>query len=166
MLLAAGNAPDGETYSQKAISGLRHAITELGLKGILLASKYDGVFLGDGAYDPFFASAEELRVPVIIHPAVEPVEAPFIPRKNIATYSGFLNDQRTTLLDLVMSGVYEKYSNLSIIATHLGGGLPDESGSLRNLVAAIPCRSLVCKPRRRQGAASQPNQSLFMHDLL
>jgi predicted TIM-barrel fold metal-dependent hydrolase len=77
VLLAAGNAPDGETYSQKVISGLRHTITELGLKRILLASNYDGVFLGDGAYDSFSASAEELRVPVIIHPAVEPVEAPF-----------------------------------------------------------------------------------------
>lgn len=138
MLLAAGNAPDGETYSQKVISGLRHTITELGLKRILLASNYDGVFLGDGAYDSFSASAEELRVPVIIHPAVEPVEAPFIPRENIATYSGFLNDQRTTLLDLVMSGVYEKYSNLSITATHLGGGLLTSLGRFEILSQRFP----------------------------
>lgn len=61
----------------------------MGLKGILLASNYDGVFLGDGAYDSFFALAEELRVPVIIHPAVEPVEAPFIPRKILQPTLGF-----------------------------------------------------------------------------
>lgn len=138
VLLAAGNAPDGEPYSQKAISGLRHAITELGLKGILLASNYDGVFLGDAAYDLYFSLAEELKVPIIIHPAVEPVEAPFIQRKNIATYSGFLNDQRTTLLDLVMSGVYEKYPNLTIIATHLGGGILTSLGRFKALSARFP----------------------------
>lgn len=138
VLLAAGNALDGEPYSQKAISHLRHAITELGLKGILLASNYDGVFLGDAVYDPYFRLAEELEVPIIIHPAVEPVEAPFIRRKNIATYSGFLNDQRTTLLDLVMSGVYEKYPKLTIIATHLGGGILTGLGRFRALSARFP----------------------------
>lgn len=95
-------------------------------------------FLAMAPMIPFFALAEELSVPVIIHPAVEPVEAPFIPRKNIATYSGFLNDQRTTLLDLVMSGVYEKYPSLTIIATHLGGGILTSLGRFEILSKRFP----------------------------
>ncbi|KAF7587364.1 hypothetical protein BBP40_007352 [Aspergillus hancockii] len=141
VLLAAGKAVDGELYSQKAISDLRYAITELGLKGILLASNYNGVFLGDAAYDPYFSLAEELNVCVIIHPAVDPVEGPFIPRKNIATYTGFLNDQRTTLLDVAMSGVYEKYPKLTIIATHLGGGILTSLGRFKALSARFPDES-------------------------
>lgn len=137
----AGNAPDGEPYSQKAISIVRYAIVDLGLKAVFMASNYDGVFLGDAAFDPYFALAEELKVPVIIHPAVEPVEAPFIPRKNISTYSGFLNDQRTALLDLVLSGVYEKYPDITIIATHLGGGILTSLGRFDALSVRFPADS-------------------------
>ncbi|KAJ5578806.1 uncharacterized protein N7459_007770 [Penicillium hispanicum] len=138
ILATAGVAADGHSYTQKALSGLHRAITDLGLKGIMFASNYNGIFLGDAVYDPYFALAEELNVPVIIHPAVEPVETPFVSRKNIPTYSGFLNDQRTTLLDLILSGVYEKFPNITIIATHLGGGILTSLGRFRALSKRFP----------------------------
>ncbi|OJJ78147.1 hypothetical protein ASPBRDRAFT_191399 [Aspergillus brasiliensis CBS 101740] len=141
VLSASGNAPDGEPYMDKAIRALKHAILEQGLRGILIASNYEGVYLGDEAYNRIFALAEELNVPIIIHPAVNPVEAPFVPRKNIPTYSGYLNDQRTSLLDLVMSGVYEKHPNLTIIATHLGGGILTSLGRFEILSKRFPADS-------------------------
>ncbi|PYH88400.1 amidohydrolase 2 [Aspergillus ellipticus CBS 707.79] len=138
VLAAAGLAPDNEPYTQKALAHLRHALTTLNLRGLMFASNYNGIFLGDPSYDPYFALVADLNVPVIIHPAVEPVETPHIARKNIPTYSGFLNDQRTALLDLVLSGVYEKYPNLIIIATHLGGGILTSLGRFRELAKRFP----------------------------
>ncbi|PWY81987.1 amidohydrolase 2 [Aspergillus heteromorphus CBS 117.55] len=132
------NTPNGTCYTQQALTSLRRAITDLGLKGLMFASNYNGVFLGDASYDPYFALAEELNIPVIIHPAVEPVETPHIARKNIPTYSGFLNDQRTTLLDLVLSGLYEKFPSLTIIATHLGGGILSSLGRFGALSKRFP----------------------------
>ncbi|PVH68952.1 hypothetical protein DL98DRAFT_522440 [Cadophora sp. DSE1049] len=137
-LATVGLATDGKTFIEKAIAGLRHSITNLGLKGVLFASNYDGVFLGDAAFDPYFALAEELGVPIIIHPAIDPVDGNFVRRKNIPTYSGFLNDQRTALLDLVMAGTYEKYPKLTIIATHLGGGILTSLGRFKALSGRFP----------------------------
>lgn len=74
---------------------------------------YDGVFLGDNAYDQSFVLAEELGIPIIIHPVIDPFDREFISRKNIPTYYGFLNDQRTALFDLVMAGTLEKYPSLT-----------------------------------------------------
>ena len=116
-------AREGSEVAEKGLCLLRKAITRLGLKGVLMASNYDNVFLGDELFDPYFSLAEHLSIPVIIHPAVRPVEDQFVPRKNIGGLSGFLNDQRTALLDLAMAGVLEKYPCLKIIATHLGGGI-------------------------------------------
>jgi predicted TIM-barrel fold metal-dependent hydrolase len=134
-LAKAGLAPDNESFTDKGVRGLRRAITEMGLKAVLFASNYDGIFLGDAAFEPYFAVVEELGIPIIIHPAIDPVEGDFIRRKNIPTYSGFLNDQRTTLLDLVMSGVFEKYPRITIIATHLGGGILTSLGRFKALSA-------------------------------
>ena len=138
ILAKAGIASDGETFARKGIDGIRRAIVHLGLKGMLFASSYGGVFLGDASFDPYFALAEELGVPIIVHPALDPVEASFVPRKNIPSYSGFLNDQRTALLDLVMAGIYEKYPKLIIIATHLGGGILTSLGRFKVLSKRFP----------------------------
>ena len=122
-LAKAGLAEDGESFAAKGVNRLRRAISELGLKGIFLASSYEVTFLGDSTFDPYCALAEELDVPIIIHPAVDPVEGEFIRRKNIPTYSGYLNDQRTSILDLVFAGTSEKYPRITLIATQLGGGI-------------------------------------------
>ncbi|KAF4637704.1 hypothetical protein G7Y89_g385 [Cudoniella acicularis] len=42
---------------------------------------------------------------------------------SLLTCSGYLNDQRTTLLNFVMSGICEKYHQLKTIATYLCGGI-------------------------------------------
>ena len=89
----------------------------------MVFSNYDDVLLGAPAFEPYFAAADELGILVIIHPAVTPVDLPFVPRKNIPTFSGYLNDQRSTLLDLVTAGVLENHPDLTIVATHLGGGI-------------------------------------------
>lgn len=137
-LAKAGVAEDGETFAAKGVNAVRIAITELGLKGIFFASSYEGTFLGDSSFDPYLALAEELDVPVIIHPAVDPVEGEFIRRKNLPTYSGYLNDQRTSLLDLVFAGTFEKYPRITIIATHLGGGVLTSLGRFKALTNRFP----------------------------
>jgi hypothetical protein len=82
--------------------------------------------------------AEEPSVPVIIHPAVDHIEGEFIRCKNIPTYSGYLSDQGTALLNLVMAGTFEKYPKLTIIATHLGGSILMIFGCFKALSNRFP----------------------------
>ncbi|KAH8593862.1 hypothetical protein B0O99DRAFT_713259 [Bisporella sp. PMI_857] len=137
--LAKQDAANGTTkYAQQGVQVLRRAITELGLKGVLFASNYENVFLGDPSFQPYFALAAELNIPVLVHPAVQPVEQPFINRKNIPAYTGYLDDQRTTLLDLIMAGTLENYPYLKLIVTHLAGGVLTSLGRLRHLMGIWP----------------------------
>jgi predicted TIM-barrel fold metal-dependent hydrolase len=137
-LARAGTAEDGAAWADKGVAVLRRAVTELGFTSVMFYSNYNDVLLGDAAFEPYFAAADELGVPVIIHPAVTPVDLPFVPRKNIPTFSGYLNDQRSTLLDLVTAGVLENHPDLTIIATHLGGGILTSLGRFEQLSARFP----------------------------
>lgn len=134
-------AQAGYDFVKQGLEVFRRAIVDHHLKGVLFASNYDNMFLGDPVFDPYFQLADELAVPIIIHPAVQPVEEQFIPRKNIGALSGFLNDQRTTLVDLVLAGVLEKYPNLKIIATHLGGGILTSLGRFDVVQKLFPAES-------------------------
>lgn len=131
-------AQAGPEFVKQGVDSIRAAVFERGLQGFLLASNYDGVFLGDPSFEPYFELAAQLHVPVIIHPAVHPVEERCINYKNIGGLSGFLNDQRTTLLDLAMAGILEKYPDLVIIATHLGGGILTSLGRFAVCSAQFP----------------------------
>ncbi|WP_324695167.1 amidohydrolase family protein [Novosphingobium sp. RL4] len=137
-LAAAGSAPDGNTWLEKALLSLRIAIEEQGLRGIMASSHYDGTFLGASMFEPFFGLAEELRAPFIIHPAVTSAETALVPRKLIPIDSGYLNDQRTALLDIVKAGILERHPDLTIIATHLGGGILTSLGRFDQLANRFP----------------------------
>ena len=128
----------GSDAVKQGLDVMRRAIVDLGLKGVFLASNYNNLYLGNASFDAFFELAESLKTVVIIHPAVNPVEEQFIPWKNIGALSGFLNDQRTTLLDLVMAGVLEKFPRLTVIATHMGGGILTSLGRFSVVGARFP----------------------------
>ncbi|AMM21570.1 hypothetical protein AX769_17265 [Frondihabitans sp. PAMC 28766] len=137
-LVRAGTAPDGQLWSDKGVGAMRRAIDELGLAAVIFMSNYGGVLLGDPAFEPYFAAADELGIPVVIHPSWEPVEFSAVPRKNIPTFSGYLDDQRTTLLDIVKAGVLENHPDLTIVATHLGGGILTSLGRFEQLSLRFP----------------------------
>ncbi|MFT4306204.1 MAG: amidohydrolase family protein [Microbacterium sp.] len=137
-LLATPDEPRHGGLIDAALEATSTAITQLGLHGIMASAHYDGVFLGDPVYEPFFGLAESLQVPVIIHPAITASDVQLVPRKNIPTDAGFLNDQRTTLLDLVKAGVLERHPELALIATHLGGGILTSLGRFEQLDLRFP----------------------------
>ncbi|KAK2603974.1 hypothetical protein QQS21_003810 [Conoideocrella luteorostrata] len=146
-LAKAGLASDGVAYTAKGVNIVRRAITELGFKAIMVASNYDDVFLGDASFDPYFSLAHELAVPIIIHPAVKPVGSSSMSKQNIGAYAGYLNDQRATLLAMVMSGTLDRYPNLTIIATHLGGGILTSLGRFEVLQDRFPRDTEYVSPR-------------------
>ena len=51
---------------------MERAVRELGLKGIVVASRVNETELGDASLRPFWRRAEALGVPIFIHPAGNP----------------------------------------------------------------------------------------------
>ena len=90
-----------------------------------------GEFFDLPKYWPVFTKAEELDVPIYLHPGV--------PDKRVsdAYYEDYTDEfkvfktagwgfgvEMSTLVRMVLSGIFEKHPNLKIILGHLGEGLP------------------------------------------
>ena len=125
---AALPTPDPEAAADE----LSRTINELGFKGAMVHGLTNGEFLDEKKYWPVFKRAQELDVPIYIHPA--------FPDKTVTdryygTYAkdfpwilsagwGFTVEAATQGVRLVLSGVFDEYPDLKIIMGHLGEGLP------------------------------------------
>ncbi len=86
----------------------------------------DGHYLDEAQFDPFWAKAEELQVPVYLHPADPPQQyASYGPYRELtrATW-GWGVETATHALRLVFGGVFDRFPQALLILGHLGETLP------------------------------------------
>lgn len=108
-----------------AVLELERAVKELGLKGWKTHSNFGDSYLDDKRYWPILAKAEELDVPIYLHPAGPMIE-------ELRTYGlalagaafGFGIETATAMVRLVLSGAFDAFPKLKIILGHYGEGLP------------------------------------------
>jgi predicted TIM-barrel fold metal-dependent hydrolase len=108
-----------------AAAELERAVRELGLKGVKTHSNFGDSFIDDARYRPVLAKAEELGVPIYLHPA-----APMI--AELRTYGlalagaafGFGVETATAMMRLILSGAFDEFPRLKIILGHYGETLP------------------------------------------
>ncbi len=113
--------PDG------AARELERAVKQLGLKGALINSHTRGEFLDEPKFWVIFEKAQELDVPVYIHPRVPAPDmvGPFQKYFGLeAAAFGFPIDASLHALRLILSGVFDDYPRLRIVLGHMGEGLP------------------------------------------
>jgi len=114
-----------------ALAEMDRAISELGLRGIVLYSHIGGGPVDDLAYDPIYGRAVELGIPVVLHPCVSAWA------KEIKDYSmipmvGLMVDHSFAMLRLILGGVMERHPGLKILQPHCGGILPYLWGRIRH----------------------------------
>lgn len=114
-------------HTAKAASDeLTRAVRELGFKGALVNGHTLGTYYDDRAYDPFWATMQELDVPLYLHPTdafVTPRVLDGHPELTGATW-GWGIETGSHALRLLFSGVFDRFPNLKIILGHMGEGLP------------------------------------------
>ena len=118
-------------YPELAAAQLEYAVNELGLRGASVGGHVNGEAASNSRFDPFWAKAAELNVPVFMHPdnADQWVNA------EIFTGAGSLpniigNPLETTifLAKLIFEGVFDRFPNLKVVGSHGGGYLPSYLG--------------------------------------
>lgn len=128
-----------------AADELRRAVG-LGLKGALVNGIADGRFLDDPVYADVLATAEELGVPIYVHPGVPPAavrEAYYSgiePRIDaiLATAAwGWHAETAVHVLRLIASGVFDRHPGLDIVIGHMGEMLPPMAGRVEMLLGAV-----------------------------
>jgi aminocarboxymuconate-semialdehyde decarboxylase len=123
-LLGLGSVPMQDTAL--AIKEMERATGALGLKGIVVASRVQDTELGDATLRPFWRRAEELGVPIFIHPAGNP-------DRRLAKHSMLISlgqplEEAYAQCSLIYDGVMDECPRLKIAFAHGGGFIPYYTG--------------------------------------
>ncbi|MDA1097254.1 MAG: amidohydrolase family protein [Chloroflexi bacterium] len=113
----------------QSVRELDRAVNQLGLRSAMITSNVAGKALDSEDLWPVYARAEQLGVPLMIHPSW-PVMAEHLQGWNMAVNLGFLFDSTAAMMRLILSGVMERYPNLTFILCHLGSTIPYVIGRL------------------------------------
>ena len=106
---------------------IERAVKILHLKGAILCGHIHGEFLDNQKYWPIFEMAQKLDVPIYIHPFMlsSDMIKPYLGYPGLAAAMlGFSAQTSLHAMRLILSGVFDKYTNLKIILGHLGEALP------------------------------------------
>lgn len=107
----------------RSVRELKYAVNELGLRGVTIPSNIRTRDLGEPRFRKFWAKAEELDVPVFIHPRG------FTHDDRLRKYFlwntvGQPLEEALVMASLVYEGVMDDYPNLKVVVAHGGGYLP------------------------------------------
>lgn len=114
-----------EGFNDATLKEMRRAIKSLGLKGLSVPSNIVGKPLDTPEFEPFWAEAVALDIPVYIHPKnpAKMIDRSYEADYDLAHQFGWPFETTLALARLVFSGIMERYPKLKIINHHLGGGM-------------------------------------------
>ena len=129
----------------RAAEELRYAIQELSLHGALVNDHTHGRYLDDPEYDVLWATLQELKVPLYIHPNAIPAQ-----KLHVLTGYEYLSggsygwsvSVAGHALRLIYGGVFDRFPGVTVILGHMGEFLPFQTSRLdsrhANLTLANP----------------------------
>lgn len=147
---------------QKAADELERTVKEFGFKGAVIHGHSRGRYLDDRFFWPVLERAQDLGIPIYLHPAVPPepvIKASYVgnfPREVTPLLSsggwGWHIDTAVHVLRIILSAVFDTYPKLQLIVGHLGEALPF---MMPRIERAIPTE--VTKLNRPIGAYLREN---------
>lgn len=106
-----------------SLDEMERAARDLKLRGVVLYSHVQGKPVDSPEFEPFFARAEALGLPVVLHPTT-PTWGGVLQDYSMIPMIGFMIDTSIAMLRLILSGVMERFPALTIVHPHAGGVLP------------------------------------------
>ncbi len=120
-----------------AAAELRHAVRELGMVGVEIATTVAGTDLVSAELDPFWAAAADLRVVVLLHP-MDPLPGIDLRRHFLHNMVGRPAETTIAIGRLVMAGVFDRHPGLVMCVVHGGGFLPYQIGRMQRGWETMP----------------------------
>ncbi len=113
-----------------AVSVLDRAMTELGMKGVEIATNIDGRYPDrwDGL-DDFWAAASDIGAFVLLHP-MRPLGGVDLDSLFLENMVGRPAESTISLAGLILTGVLERFPGLRLCVVHGGGFAPFQIGRL------------------------------------
>ena len=111
-----------------ALAELDRCVNQLHLKVANVSSSYNGVYVGDPIYHPFWAQIERYGITTWIHP--EGVGDPWFQNYALWNSLGQSIEETKCMTSLVYEGVMTKFPALKVVMAHGGGYFPHYMGRL------------------------------------
>jgi 2,3-dihydroxybenzoate decarboxylase len=110
-----------------AAEELERAVTQLGFKGALVNGHTNGEYLDERKYWGVWERAEQLGVPIYLHPADSPADQMKIyqgyPGLRSATWNWTV-ETATHALRIICSGIFDAFPGAIMLLGHMGEALP------------------------------------------
>lgn len=106
-----------------AAKELERAVNDLGLAGAMIFSNLGETTLDAPGLWPVYEAAEALGAPLLIHP-VAPHPVGHYADNRLVPLLGFPFDVTLAAARLVLSGTIDRFPNLTLVLSQLGGALP------------------------------------------
>lgn len=114
---------------QDAADEMERAVRELGMKGVIIESHARNEYLDNKKYWCIFERAEQLDVPLFLHPEVPSTS---IVKGFADDYGfelagpphGYAADLALHTMRLIYSGLFDQFPKLNMVLGHMGEGLP------------------------------------------
>ncbi|MEO2048382.1 MAG: amidohydrolase family protein [Pirellulales bacterium] len=119
---------------ERSVQEAQRAVQELGANGVQVFTSVLGQPLDDPGFEPLFRAMHELDLPILLHPT-RAMTTPDYPSEQYSKFDlwwalGWPYETTLAMVRLAMSGIFDRYPNLKIIAHHVGGFLPMLEGRL------------------------------------
>lgn len=111
----------------QAVNELDHAMRQLDMKGVEIATTVDGRFLDQAGLDDFWAAAQDLGAFIVLHP-MRPLEGIDLGRYFMENMVARPAESTIALTGLIFSGVFERFPRLNVCVVHGGGFAPYQIG--------------------------------------
>jgi aminocarboxymuconate-semialdehyde decarboxylase len=117
---------------------LERATGERGCVGVEIGSSIAGRRLDEPEFEPFWAAAERLATPVMIHPDPTYTKIAAFDRFYFGNVIGMPLETTIAIKRLIAAGVLERHPGLKILLLHGGGYFPYQAGRLKHATTVRP----------------------------
>ena len=119
-----------------ALGELERAVTTLNLKVANIASSYNGAYMGDPVFNPFWEAIAAHDITVWIHP--EGARDPWFQRYALWNSAGQSIEEAKVMASLIYEGVMTRHPGLKVVMAHGGGYFPHYMGRMDRNTANRP----------------------------
>ncbi|MDZ4401387.1 amidohydrolase family protein [Prosthecobacter sp.] len=119
-----------------AAEELDRCVKKLGFKGILLYTNLAGAWCDEPQFHWVYARAEELGVPILLHPA-KPMTTEQVKGYELTSTLGNMFENTIAIARIIASGLLDKHPKLKLVCPHLGGTLPYICGRMDHQLTVL-----------------------------
>lgn len=129
---------------EEMLHEFKRCIKELGIRGISLASSYDGVYLDDKRFYPLYEEAQKEKIPLFVHTqTINPIGFERVNDPLLTPVVEYIFDMTMCVSRMMMSEVFNQFAHLKFVFAHFGGALPFLKDRFDTVYTMLRLRKIV-----------------------